>query len=239
MGLNIAPDNTVSFDDSHQLRVDTSRETNPRRETAGNIDVTHVFRRNRTGDPDRDGNPLIYALKEMKSYSISNIEKARFMDRATELCRSIDYIDADMIVAVHSSKPFCLEFSRIASNALRLTVFHEPFIMKMTIGDALERAKHSKPEILNRYTKRAYNRQLATWGKMGSDNLVSMKEIDTKIRRYFRPFALSRVPEHLIGKRVLLVDDLMSSGTSMRTCANLLIDKGIEVRQGLFSLSGI
>jgi len=239
VGLNIAPDKAVSFDDSHQLRVDTSLETNPRREKIGGIDVTHIFRRNRTGDLDRDGNPLIYALKGMRSYSISDTEKAQFIDRATELCRSIDYIDADVIVAVPSSKSFCAEFSQTVSTALGIEIFDEPFLVKSTIGDALQRAKQSKSVIKNRNTKRSYNKQMATWEKMGPNHFVSMKEIDTKIRGYFQPFALSHVPECLIGKRVLLVDDLMSSGTSMRTCSNLLTDNGIKATQGLFFLSGI
>ncbi len=239
MGLNIADDRSVSFDDSHQLRVDTSLENNPRRETLGDVDVTHIFRRNKTGDLDRDGNPLIYALKGMKSYSIADAEKTRFLDRAFELCRSINYIEADVIVAVPSSKDFCLEFSQAASTALRVDVCSEPFVVKSTVAAALDRAKQSRPDIKNRYARKSYNKQLAAWEKMGPNRFVSMKEIDTKIRGYFQPFALSHVPEHLIGKRVLLIDDLMSSGTSMRTCAKLLMDNGIEARQGLFFLSGI
>ncbi len=205
----------------------------------GEIDVTHIFKRNRTGDADRDGNPLIYALKGMKGYRIQDAEKARFMERATQLCRSIEYIEADMIVAVPSSKPFCVEFARMISAALDVEIFEEAFIAKSTVNDALVQARRSRPDIGNRSVRKSYNRQLAAWEKMSADRLVSMKEIDTKVRGYFKPFVLSRTPEQLIGKRILLIDDLMSSGTSMRTCSRLMVDEGIDARQGLFFLSGI
>jgi hypothetical protein len=70
MGINISADKYVVLDNTHEKRVNTCVDDNPTSTKCGDVVVHHVFRRNRTSDDDRDGNPLAYALKGMNGYRI-------------------------------------------------------------------------------------------------------------------------------------------------------------------------
>ena len=56
----------------HQNLVDTSVSRSPYRQRAGDLTVWSIFRRRKARGGDGDGNPLVYALKGMKNYTISN-----------------------------------------------------------------------------------------------------------------------------------------------------------------------
>ncbi|WP_282153958.1 phosphoribosyltransferase [Ruegeria atlantica] len=240
MGLNIDRNNNVMFDDTHQRRVDTSLDKNPSKGRVGNVDLRFVFRRNRTGDLDRDGNPLIYALKGMNGYGIVDFYRRKFFKRAEDIVNVFAHeVDADFVMPVPSGYSFCSEFAEELSGWLGLPFLSPDFLDKKTVGEALADAKANPVNIKNKRTKRLYTSQLYQWQHMDSGQHVAMKELDKKIRGYVRPMKLIGDTSHLAEKKVLIVDDLMSSGTSIRCAAELLQSQGVEVNMGVFFLSGL
>ena len=59
-----------------------------------------------------------------------------------------------------------------------------------------------------------------------------MKEVDTKDRMFIRPLKIDSTKigtlKKLKGKSILLVDDLLASGTTLTSAYNLLIDLEIS-----------
>lgn len=241
MGLNINTDKTVSFDDSHQNRVNTSMVSNPTYKTLGDIHVTHVFRRNKTGDKDRDGNPLIYALKEMKGYRINPEEHAKFFSRAAQIVSKFrDELQADYVMPLPSSKPFCREFAQFFSDVTMIDYLAPDFMRKKTVDEVLLEHRDSPVSSgLNKYAKRNYNAQLKAWRGMGGSQLVSMKELDASIRHCFNPLVIDDVPHQIRGSRIVLIDDLMSSGASLISAASLMNSQGFIISRGVCFLSGL
>lgn len=240
MGLNIFDDNTVGYDDSHHRRVNTSLDTNPTQNKLGDILVRHVFRRNRIGDKDRDGNPLIYALKEMNGYRIDENERIKFFDRAAQIIETFtDDLQADFVMPLPSSKPFCDDFARLVCGVSGIEYLAPEFLTKKTIAHALEQYGDQVPDTLNNYSSKKYKSELKAWRKLGGDETLSMKKIDPSIRRCFNPFLIENMTPELKGCRIVLVDDLMSSGASLLSVSFLLKSKECTANQGVCFLSGL
>ena len=71
MGINVYANKTVIIDHSHQVLVDTSIEGNPTEGAIDGLRLQYVFHRKPTKGYDRDGNPLVYAFKEINGYRIA------------------------------------------------------------------------------------------------------------------------------------------------------------------------
>ncbi|WP_162150339.1 phosphoribosyltransferase family protein [Asticcacaulis sp. AC460] len=240
MGLNITEDKVVEFDDSHQKRVDTSFESNPRVGKVGQLKVYHLLRRNKTGDQDRDGNPLIYALKEMYGYRIAPVDRQRFIERAAAVLERInDQIAADFIMPVPSSKPFCAEFAQIVADVTGIPYLDSAFIRKRTVGEMLAQYGDNVPKQLNKSASTRYKALIAGWRDAHARQMVSMKDIDTKIRPHFDPLALTEDVPNIKGARIIIVDDLMSSGSSLTSTCNALASTGCSVPAAICFLSGL
>ena len=69
--------------------------------------------------------------------------------------------------------------------------------------------------------------------------LKIVKDIDTKIRSYFSPLALSQNIVNPQGKKVLLVDDLLTTGTTLISAKELLAGNNVSSFQGLCLLSSL
>lgn len=240
MGLNITGDRWVSFDDTHQSRVDTSIESNPIRGRAGDVDLRFVFRRNKTGDLDRDGNPLIYAMKGMNGYRIVPMYRQMFFKRAAVIIEKVAAdLHADFIMPVPSSYDFCSEFSLFLSEQLAVPHLDSHFLGKRTIQEILAGEIVSPSKIPNRRTRTLYASQLAAWRKMEPDQHIAMKELDPKIRHFFQPLKIIKKMPSIRNAKILVVDDLMSSGTSIRSAAGALRGQGASVNEGVCFLSGL
>lgn len=240
MGLNVYDNGAVMFDDTHQKRVNTSLQDNPTVSQVGGIKVRHVYRRNRTGDRDRDGNPLIYALKGMNGYSIVPMYRTMFMNQAAEILTTfVDELRVDAIVPVPSSKAFCGEFTALVGQVAGIPVVQPDFLGKRTVAEMLAQYGDKLPDGLSGTALKSYKSQLADWRRLSGGQLVSMKDLDTHIRPYFDPLAMRGDATHISGLRVIIADDLVSSGASISATALRLQDVGAEVVSAVSFLSGL
>lgn len=240
MGLNVSENRFVQFDDTHQKRVDTSFDGNPTVTMVEGLKVRHVFRRNRTGDRDRDGNPLIHALKGLNGYGMVPMYRTMFMNRARDILTTfIEDLDAQAVVPVPSSNGFCADFATVVATMAGVPVIMPDFLSKRTVARMVELYDGSVPAGLNRRQAHAFKSQLATWRRLHGGQLVSMKEVDTHIRTYFDPLELTGATDHIAGVRVIVVDDLMSSGSSIAAMTGQLTRAGAEVTGAVTFLSGL
>lgn len=226
MGINISTTNYVTLDHTHQRRVDTSLESNPTFQRLNGINVRHIFRRNQDGDPDRDGNPLVKAMKGMGQFNIIPMYRNQVMMRAEQVLQSFaPSIECDMIMPMPSGYPFAAEVAQLVCNVTGKPYLDPKFIRKRTVGEMLGQYDGNIPEGLTPSLSKAVKGQLYDWKKASAADAtqsVSMKRIDPKIRMFFQPLALMEAAPDLTDARVLVVDDLMSSGASVRSVAAVL-----------------
>lgn len=243
MGLNIHDDQRVEFDDTHQDRVDTSLEKNMTSTRVEGIACHFVYWRKQSSSGEQgDGNPLIYALKEMKGYRIDPVCRKLFMDRAQAIVlKDRAKITADIIVPVPSSYEFCRQFSEELGVWTGLPVVPTDFIGKKTVSQVLAENTAAPPVIKKKYVRTMYKAQLKDWSSLPPNSQVTMKRLDKKIRPYFNHLGVSDTvaAEVIKGQSVLVVDDLMASGTSMRCTMQLLLAAGASAVTGLCFLSGL
>ncbi len=205
----------------------------------GNTNHLFVFRRNRGRRGDEgDGNPLIFALKGMRGYHISDNCRQKFLNRAEEIVKkNAQKCHADLIMSVPSGHGFGYEFSNLLSDWLNIAPLSSSFIEKRTAGEVLTTAKKRPPTIENKEIKRDYGHYLNVLSKMNAEQKVSMKDAPTKTRKYFDLLKFSGDAPDLAGKNILVVDDLMSSGSTMRCMIELLRGRGACARTSICFLS--
>lgn len=235
---NLQP-RTVTLNHTHENRVITAVALNPTRSTIGSIDVVHVFRRTRTGDADRDGNPLIYALKGINGYTILPFWRARIMQQAAGILTSIgaELATFDHVIAVPSSNAFCSGFAAFVSATIGIPLLPSAFIQKKTVGQMLA-GFPTIPATVRKQDRQPFGRQLKEWRELPPGSAVSMKLISSSVRPHLDPFTTTGQIPVIAGQRILIVDDLLSSGSSIASVAGILQTQGATV-SALCFLSGI
>lgn len=71
--------------------------------------------------------------------------------------------------------------------------------------------------------RRAFKAQLAALQKADLDAIFEMKKVDAALRPYFNPLSVNVLTGLAEGHRVLLADDILGSGTSMRAAYRALL----------------
>jgi len=226
VGINISATNFITLDHTHQKRVDTSLENNPTFDDLGGIHVHHIFRRNKNGDKDRDGNPLIKAMKGMGEYQIIPMYRTQVMNRAREVLEAFACdLAVDAVMPMPSGYDFAREVAELVCDVTQKELLDPSFLRKRTVSEMLEEYDGNVPAHLNRKLAQEFKAQLADWHLANAarpTQLVTMKKIGTKIRTCFQPLTLTEETPDIQGVRVLVVDDLMSSGSSIMSVAALL-----------------
>lgn len=241
MGINISRDGFVALDHTHQKRVNTSLEANPTSRRWGDVVVHHVFRRNKTGDLDRDGNPLIYALKGMNGYNIVPMYRMRILARGQEILeKCVGLCGADFIMPMPSSYGFSKEFAEMVSATTETPLLDSQFLRKKTVAEMLAQYGQQIPDDLTGQREKEYKSQLYDWRQMKSGQKVSMKEINPKLRKYFDPFEIADGAPDIRDRNVVLVDDIMSSGASLSAMTLLLTTRvGCKIDRAVSFLSAL
>ena len=230
---------SVTLNPTHEKRVVTSVASNPSRSTVGDISVVNVFRRTKTGDAERDGNPLIYALKGINGYTILPFWRMQIMGLATQILTGIkaELTMFDHVIAVPSSNAFCSNFAALVSQATGVPLLPGTFIHKRTVGQMLA-GFPAIPTTVRKQDRQAFGRQLKEWRGLPAGSAVSMKLINPSIRPHLDPFTTTEQGPDLAGQNILIVDDLLSSGASIASVAGILRAQGATVAALCF-LSGI
>ena len=234
LGILVNDNKVVTFTSETEQLVNTSLDANPNHHKLNDLIVHSVFKRlySRQGG---DGNPLIYALKGQKGFSISLKECGKFNPNISKILhRLMHEKDYEVILTMPSShkvvERFAKKINRISKNHCILinNIFSKKTILEVysDLQDLPLTPKYKKDIIALR---RSLERDLTN----NPNKAFSMKEVATKDRMFIRPLKIDptqieKVTE-MKGKSILLVDDLLASGTTLTSAYNLL--KEMEVSE--------
>lgn len=220
MGIDVSGARVVTFNPNHERRVDTNVARKPPRQTLGALEVVSVFARKTVATDDLDGNPLIYALKGKFGYTMPYGSFREIYRRGVEILpHALDGIDYDLIVPLPSSSAVTAIFAeRAARSGGGCSVVY--CLEKATFQQVLSTAPPI--DMVERRYRRAYGRQLRELEKSSPGATFEMKKVASPMRGYFLPIVTGEGAAAVAGRRVLLVDDILGSGTSIMAAARAL-----------------
>ena len=231
MGIRINDAKEVSINDAHEEGVNTSLKNNPTRSVAKGLHVHHIFSRNRKGHHRNDGNPLVHALKQREGFTIRAHWKSQLLNRSRIIVGSMrdELSDFDYCLAIPSSSAFCGECANLISRTLGVPMMDEALFRKKLIGEMLADVAAAPPRM--RHGMRIkYTTQLNSWQKADREAICHAKSVDTSIRSLFRFLALIDGAPDIANLRLIVVDDIMSSGSSLLSAREILVNQlGAEV----------
>lgn len=223
MGIEVSDKKAVSLNDQHENGVNTNIDDNPTRSYLKGIELLHVFSRNQNGSRRDDGNPLIFALKGKRGFSITPFWEKQIMKRAVSILSSVqdEFADVDYCMPVPSSASFCGKFAALIASTFEKPILEPTFIRKKTIGEVLVETKENPPRV-RPGLKVAYTSQLNALEAADPHIEWQAKEVDLSIRHLFHPFKLYGDVPTLEDKRILLVDDLFATGSSILSLREII-----------------
>lgn len=245
MGIDISADKRISFNPVHEHRVITATGKNPKITVLGNTDkitVYSIYRRTKFGDTDRDGNPLIYSLKGIYNYRITNEELCKFKPSFITILNKIKQRIPERpctLFAMPSSSNVSYILTRRISRLFGITM-HTHGVIKRTARDVLEYYDTTSPYIADSH-KRMVFRVLAELRKSAPNTAFSMKHVPNKVRHYFPPWQLNPDFNYTMvnNSTVILVDDLLSTGTTLISASAELRNAGLSCTTAICLLSNL
>lgn len=247
MGIDVV-NKRIFFAENHQKLLDTSEIEKPWvdeiRYQSEKMIIYSIFKRRRSkrGNSRGDGNPFIYALKQQKGYQMkcSEIVKIKpFFEHNLSVC--LNALDFDCIVL---SPSYYGITNFLASRILRVKPnisIYKGFFQKVKNADILQQIETNiLPKVKDSSDRRFYTSLLHELTKY-SDVSFSMKNIRPKYRKGLLVYKFSSCfdTQALKGKKALLIDDLLSTGTSLWAAKNLLERKNILSVQFLCLFSAL
>jgi hypothetical protein len=220
MGIDVSAAKIVTFNPNHEQRVITDSEREPPREKFNQLKVVSVFARRTIRRDNHDGNPLIYALKGKKGYTMPYRSFLEIYDRARLILpKALEGMQFDMILPLPSSSKvasiFAKRISRWCDNQAILACLD-----KATFGEIL--AKAPSPVEIEKRFQRDYKKQLHELQSKDPNHVFEMKQVKLSLRSYFTPVVANQHAPKIKGLRVLLVDDILGSGTSIMQAAEAI-----------------
>ena len=145
--------------------------------------------------------------------------------------------DFDFILPMPSSSPFCAEFAAMVAAVSGAPILAPDFLRKRRVGEVLADIKANPPNV-GRY-KTAFASQLHALEHTNPDIIYQAKAVDVGLRAFFNAFALDGDAPDLAGKRVLIVDDIFATGSSLASVREIVGNQlGAQV-SAVFFLSGV
>ncbi|MDO6719708.1 phosphoribosyltransferase family protein [Psychrosphaera sp. 1_MG-2023] len=237
MGIDICRAHTVSLNETHELRLVTGVNRNPVVSKKSGLEIKCVYRRTKHGDHERDGNPFIYALKGKRPYSITSKELFRFRPSFKQIIHKMDIqTEVNFVLGMPSSHNVVTHFGNRVARKLGAT-YIDDYFAKQKIGDILANFDITA---VHKNHKKAVNNVLSKYEKLDPEQEISLKKIRNNIRHYFEPVKLNPSYENLEPNgHILLVDDLLSTGTTLLSAERLLKSQGACVQSAFCLLSDL
>jgi hypothetical protein len=144
------------------------------------------------------------------------------MERARVIMTTIagELKEHDHVMPLPSKNGLAREVAQMVCNLIDKPLIEPVFLRKRTAEEMVLQYGDVLPPKLSPSQSAEYKSQIATWRR--AKGPVSMKDIPNGIRMFFDPLVQSGELPDIEGKKVLLVDDLMSSGTTLGSAASIL-----------------
>ena len=229
-GINVdIKSKIVTFTDAHENYVNTSIKDNPSQEK----NIISIFKRKKTSGIISDGNPLVHALKGNNGWSISDEDRNAIWDRVDEVLEKIES-KYDLVVIAPSSNSFVKIFGDRVVNRFSIPVLEKCF-MKVTKEEILDASpwKGFSEEEIEMVDKAMSKMDHWFESKYFPKVLVDKFQYNiVKIDPEFEGFGV------IDGKNILVIDDVLSSGWSLKSCANVLSEHYFPESITLLTLFG-
>ena len=232
MGIDVNNAKVVTLNPAHENRVATDPQQAIATAKYGPLDVISLFRRRRTKHDNDDGNPLIYALKGIRGYTIAISDVRRLVTNAREILpRALIGQTYDIVVPLPSSSPVSIILAkRVAANYPVIECLD-----KATVAEVLAAAP--APNAVKERDRSYFTSQLARMQDAPGNDVIQMKSVMLRIRQYFDPLSSNVLVSECVDRNVLLVDDIVGSGTSLISAQKALLAAGATSVSALTLLS--
>jgi hypothetical protein len=239
VGILVNGDRRVAYSPTDHTMIDSRVSKNPIVENVHGFDVVSVFRRVKARTHVADGNPLIYALKKANGYSVDLENILLFMPEFHSITGLMSRFYApNFIVPIPSSSTVSEMFARRIGRAFEAKVEYEWLRKKFNrevcsdIDHLIRMGKVPSSD------QRDLKSVRATLGRSLS-SIFTMKALSAPIRAYVEPFKLNSSATVPSAGEVVLVDDLLSTGSSLLCAKQILEGRGLSVQcVCLFSSTG-
>lgn len=243
MGIDVSANKDVTFNATHEHRVITAIHLNPKKSKVGKnprLDIFSIYTRTKQGDDRRDGNPLIYGLKNMHGFTLSYASLLEFKPTFSAIVdKTLNGWSYPYVLSMPFSSRVAEQFARRIARKLGAVLINSAF-SKRTASEILA-DYHSRHVVPKSRHKSDVNRVLAELAKVPPNTLFSMKKVENNIREYFRPLKLNPHFDFapLVGGTVILSDDLLSTGTTLLNARDALLEVKVACNQGVCLLSDL
>ena len=247
MGINVNYEtHEVEFTDAHENGVDTSLEHNPVVDTATipGITVYSIFQRNDA--IQQDGNPLIYALKGSNEHgwNISDENRTKLTERIQAIvgmfCEKHP-VDFTIVVPSGGGVNSMLRdiLSEVLSGQDKENIILNNTLEKMTVDEVEEEMFEKDSPFSQEFDtpekkQRAWEKIKDSFARMRSENngVFSYKMVRppryrewiTKTLKFSDRTDIAEMASKLPGKNILIIDDTITFGNTIRSAANLIRD---------------
>ena len=228
---------TVKLTMDNNEGVDFS-EDNYIKYRANGLTVYSIFWRTplpdfKIGENDDDGNPFIGTLKGIDGwrFNVTDMEIVQYIKRFLSICRTIDQ-HYDVVVMAPSKSDVNNRFMKVIYGIVGATVKIEDYFLKVRTSEILynldtEMIVHDYPtESAQEYMEREMRRSL---GRMGT--YFEAKIFPQEYLKYIKSavdvdnkYSVADSNNLFKGKRVLVLDDVFSSGKTVSDCVNCIWD---------------
>lgn len=209
---------SVSFNDTHEELVDTSLN-NPTVKTIKGIKTIMLFKRKKSLNKElSDGNPLVYALKGIKGWSISKEDRKVIMDRVQKIIEKIDIFDT--IIVMPSSNPLVEEVGAMV-HKIKGTKILDKCVFKREKEEILEEMPWQN------FTEKEKQKIWKAFDRMKGENFESKYfPKDQSIIDRFEMNLFKSGDEffynEIHNKNILIIDDTISTGFSLANCSKVI-----------------
>jgi len=231
LGLDISNKRVVSLNNTHDRLVVTDPLKNPVEYDIIPCKLTAIYQRKKAKSRSGDGNPLIYALKNMHKFSISNADKNTLCINMKEIVvKHYENTNFDSIVVIPSSKPIAEWVGVSCREALNIPSLDNNVFIKVTNAGVLNQLKkiEGETEIIE------LRKRLETEKPNG---IFKVKDLSQHQRSFVIPIIINPFFKNKY-KNILLIDDLVSSGTTLKAGYDAFKGKYPDVEISCLSLLG-
>lgn len=245
MGFRIQS-NYVLVEHENNAYSDTRVASNPTTiNTKDGLLIHILFKRLSKGNTDNtklgDNCPLIYALKGIEELTISYSQFKLFYMNFCEILSKFREQNTlfDFVIPIPSSSNISNLLARKVSEMITESTLHTSLLRKITVSECYDLIRPLRQD--RRHKKMLMKidselkRQQKTVGVHGS---FSMKKIKLQYREYIQPIALNVHSFENPSPRILLVDDLVSSGTTLQCAKSVIISSIPEATVDAITLFG-
>lgn len=222
MGIDVDIAKCVTHNDTHQNRVNTSVEVNPNHQKFGGLLVQGIYRRVHHRENGSDGNPFMYALKDLHGYSITKKALGAFRPSFSAILDKAMANKAGVVVFIPmpSSKPIPLILALLAKKRVQNSQVLLNFFIKQTAGDVA-----ADLGLINfkKSLKQEGTQLIADLNKNPAATFTMKLVKSSGLRRLIIPLKVNpavALPANTT--EVILVDDLISSGATLQAAHRLL-----------------